>query len=55
MIKNIKKLINLVKNYDKIMMMVEKTDKDKLHKRCSTLNTPQNQLDAIEKIKGGNK
>lgn len=50
----IKKLVNLLKNYDKIMLMIEQYDKKpKKGKRHSVLNTPKSQLELIEKMKEG--
>lgn len=46
----IRKLMNLIKNYDKIMLLIEKSnvDEPKKKKFYSTFNTPQSQLDYIE-------
>lgn len=54
----IRKLINLVKNYDKIMQLIEEKPvkkSSKASKRVSFLNTPQNQLDYIENVMKGDK
>lgn len=48
----IKKLMNLIKNYDKIMLLLENNDdvvKSKEKKFYSTFNTPRSQLEYIEK------
>ena len=55
MFKTIKKLRNLIKNYDKIMMLIDKNSTKTSGKMYSTLNTPQTQLDAIAKIMKGDK
>lgn len=53
----LKKLINLVKNYDKIMELVEKSnikpEKPKKDKKYSMFNTPKSQIDYIANKKGG--
>lgn len=53
----IKKLIGLIKNYDKIMKIVEEDKKfvKKSRKRYSAFNTPLSQLEYIDKIKKGEK
>ena len=58
----IRKLVNLIKNYDKIMLVIENYENEtvtkpkateKSTKRCSTLNTPKAQLEYIaDKMKG---
>lgn len=58
----IRKLVNLIKNYDKIMLVIENYEStavtktkstEKSTKRCSTLNTPKEQLAYIaDKMKG---
>ena len=55
MFKNLKKLKKLLENYDKIMLLIDKVDDKKLNKRHSVFNTPRNQLELIEKLKGGEK
>lgn len=55
MFKNIKKLKKLIENYDKIMLLIEKNNNKTSGKSYSTLNTPQSQLKAIEKIVEGGK
>lgn len=55
----IKKLVNLIKNYDTIMKMVEDYDKKvptkptKKNKAYSMFNVPQTQKDYIMKKLGG--
>lgn len=51
----IKKLIGLIKNYDKIMKIVEEDKKGAKNsgKRYSAFNTPLSQLELIEKRKKG--
>lgn len=53
----VRKLINLIKNYDRIMALLdepkEKTKKES--KNYSVFNVPQYQLDYIEKIRKGGK
>jgi len=58
----IKKLVKLIKNYDKIMKMVEEYDKNtikvtkvetKKSKSYSMFNVPKEQLDYIEKKQKG--
>lgn len=57
----IKKLVNLVKNYDTIMKMVDEYDKKvptkttKKNKAYSMFNVPQSQKDYIMKKIGGEK
>ena len=57
----IKKLVNLIKNYDTIMKMVEDYDKKaptkttKKSKAYSMFNVPQTQKDYIMKKLGGEK
>lgn len=46
---SLKKLVNLVKNYDKIMLLIE--DKPQPGKRFSTFNTPKDQMRYIENRK----
>lgn len=50
MFKNIKKLRNLLKNYDKIMMLIDNNTEKNTGKRYSSINTPKNQLELIEKL-----
>ena len=45
-----KKLKNLLKNYDKIMMLIEDKTEKSDNKRYSSLNTPKNQMKVIEKM-----
>lgn len=49
-LKNIKKLKNLLENYDKIMVLIEKSNKSKDDKRYSYKNTPKFQKDIIAKM-----
>lgn len=53
----IRKLIGLIKNYDKIMKVIEDNKKvvKKSGKRYSAFNTPQSQLDYIDKLRKGDK
>ena len=55
MIENVKKLINLVKNYDKIMVLIENKQPEKVEKpkKYSTFNTPLTQLEHIISKKKG--
>ena len=46
-LKNIKKLKNLLENYDKIMLLIEKSNKSKDDKRYSYKNTPKFQKEFI--------
>lgn len=48
----IKKLFILIKNYDKIMALIDEKPKN-TDKKYSTLNVPKNQLEIIEKMKKG--
>lgn len=48
MFKNIRKLKNLLDNYDKIMLLVNSKDAGK---RRSIFNTPKDQLEQIAKMK----
>ena len=50
MFKNIKKLKNLLENYDKIIMLIDNKPGKSDNKRYSSLNTPKNQMKIIEKM-----
>ena len=55
----IRKLMTLIKNYDKIMAMIDEKDTIKVtkvdtkEKRYSTFNMPKDQLDYIQKKEKG--